>query len=86
MTPFGSLIEAASYHVGEYSIHATISVGVAFSNDATADLTGLLRAADEALYRAKKAGRNCVETSSLPAESAPLRRPDDLSIHKRSAA
>ena len=79
-------IEAASYHVGEYSIHATVSVGVAFSNDATADLTGLLQAADEALYRAKKAGRNCVETSSLPAESAPLRRPKDLSIHKRSAA
>jgi diguanylate cyclase (GGDEF)-like protein len=73
-------IEAASYHVGEHSIHATVSVGVAFSNDATADLTGLLQAADDALYRAKNAGRNCVETSSLAADSAPR------SIQKRSAA
>ncbi len=46
-------IEAASYRVGEHSIHATVSVGVAFSNDAATDLTGLLEAADEALYHAK---------------------------------
>ena len=79
-------IEAASYHVGEHSIHATVSVGVAFSSDATADLTGLLKAADQALYRAKKAGRNRVETLPLAADSTPLRGPDELSIHKRSAA
>ena len=79
-------IEAASYLAGEHSIRATVSVGVAFCNDATADLAGLLKAADQALYRAKEAGRNRVETSSVAAESAPLRRPDDLSIHKRSAA
>jgi diguanylate cyclase (GGDEF)-like protein len=70
-------IEAASYHAGQHSIHATVSVGVAFSSDATADLTGLLKAADEALYRAKKAGRNRVETSF---------RPDDPAVQKRSAA
>ena len=79
-------IEAASYNAGQHSIHATVSVGVASCNDATADLAGLLKAADQALYRAKTAGRNRVETSSLAAESAPLRRPSDLSIHKRSAA
>jgi diguanylate cyclase (GGDEF)-like protein len=73
-------IEAASYDVGEHSIHATVSVGVAFSNDATADLTALLQAADDALYRAKNAGRNCVETSSVAADSA------SRSIQKRSAA
>jgi diguanylate cyclase (GGDEF)-like protein len=75
-------IDAASYQAGEHSIHTTVSVGVAFCNDTTADLAGLLKAADQALYRAKKAGRNRVETSSLAAESAP----DALSIHKRSAA
>jgi diguanylate cyclase (GGDEF)-like protein len=79
-------IEAASHNVGEHTVRATVSVGVAFSNDATADLAGLLQAADEALYRAKKAGRNCVETSPLAAESAPLTRADELSIQKRSAA
>ena len=58
-------IEAASYNAGQHSIHATVSVGVASCNDATADLAGLLKAADQALYRAKTAGRNRVERSSL---------------------
>ena len=79
-------VEAASHLAGEHSIRATVSVGAASSNDATADLTGLLNAADQALYRAKEAGRNRVEIASYAAERAPLRRPDEISIHKRSAA
>ena len=80
-------VESASLRVGDHAIHATVSVGVVpLTNDASADLAGLLDAADHALYRAKEAGRNCVELSSFVAESAPLRRPRDLSIHKRSAA
>ena len=79
-------IEAASYNAGQHSIHATVSVGVASCNEATADLAGLLKVADQALYRAKTAGRNRVETSSVAAESAPLRGRNDLSIQKRSAA
>ena len=43
-------------------------MGVALSNDPTTDLGGLLEAADQALYRAKEAGRNCVETSSFAPE------------------
>ena len=50
-----------SHLVGDHTIRATVSVGVALSNDATADLAGLLNAADQALYRAKEAGRNRVE-------------------------
>ena len=79
-------VEAASHPAGEHSIRATVSVGAASSNDATADLTGLLNAADQALYRAKEAGRNRVEIASYAAERAPLRQPDEISIHKRSAA
>jgi diguanylate cyclase (GGDEF)-like protein len=79
-------VEAASHPAGEHSIRATVSVGAASSNDATADLTGLLNAADQALYRAKEAGRNRGEIASYAAERAPLRQPDEISIHKRSAA
>jgi diguanylate cyclase (GGDEF)-like protein len=77
-------VESASYPVGE-NTWVTVSVGVASANDTTSDLAGLLKEADEALYRAKEAGRNRVEATSA-AQHAPLRRPDELSIHKRSAA
>ena len=50
------------------------------------DLASLLKVADQALYRAKAAGRNRVQTSPYAAEHVPLRRPNALSIHKRSAA
>jgi diguanylate cyclase (GGDEF)-like protein len=79
-------VESASQSVGKNTIRVTVSVGVALSNDAAADLTGLLKAADQALYRAKEAGRNRVEASSYPAERASHRRPDGLSIQKRPAA
>lgn len=48
---------------GEASIRATISVGVASLGDILNDKTSLLKAADDALYQAKEAGRNCVKTS-----------------------
>jgi diguanylate cyclase (GGDEF)-like protein len=79
-------VEATSHSVGEHAIRMTVSVGVASLNEVATDLAGLLKAADQALYRAKEAGRNCVETISYAAERGPLRRADDLSIQKRSAA
>jgi diguanylate cyclase (GGDEF)-like protein len=38
----------------------TVSIGLAFSEDANVDLSDLLRRADAALYQAKDAGRNCL--------------------------
>lgn len=42
------------------SIHITISIGVASLNENTADLSGLIWRADQALYGAKAQGRNCI--------------------------
>jgi diguanylate cyclase (GGDEF)-like protein len=79
-------VEGASHRVGERAIRTTVSVGVASFNDAATDLAGLLKEADEALYRAKEGGRNCVETFSRAAERTPLRPADDPPLQKRSAA
>jgi predicted signal transduction protein with EAL and GGDEF domain len=41
------------------SIRITVSIGIAPSHDET-DLAKVMRAADDALYAAKRRGRNCV--------------------------
>ncbi len=48
---------------GEFTLRTTLSVGVAAYPDQGTLPAQLLRAADEALYRAKTAGRNRVETA-----------------------
>jgi diguanylate cyclase (GGDEF)-like protein len=53
--------EATCHAVAEQPFTATVSVGVATSNDANFDLSALLVVADQALYRAKAWGRNRVE-------------------------
>lgn len=79
-------VESASHRVREHTIRATVSVGVvALSNGATVDLIELLKAADQALYRAKDAGRNCVKTSPYAAGHAPPRH-DEITFQKRTAA
>ncbi|MDQ0316538.1 GGDEF domain-containing protein [Amorphus orientalis] len=44
-------------------IHATVSIGLAVEDPAASSLEGLLYVADQALYRAKDAGRNRTEIS-----------------------
>jgi diguanylate cyclase (GGDEF)-like protein len=66
--------EATSYTIGRHALAATVSVGVAISNSANSDLDTLLKAADEALYRAKIAGRNCVEGPWDSSERPPTKR------------
>ncbi|MDY6912955.1 MAG: diguanylate cyclase [Planctomycetota bacterium] len=49
-------------------ITVTLSLGLtAYTSKATADLEEIIRAADEAMYKAKRAGRNQVETLDLAA-------------------
>ena len=47
----------ASIRVGELSVDLTCSIGIAMSEDGDLDLA--LAAADEAVYQAKRAGRDC---------------------------
>lgn len=44
-------------------LHITVSVGVACFGQSANDFQSLIQSADEALYRAKKKGRNCVITA-----------------------
>ena len=66
--------EATRHTVAEQPFTATVSVGVATSDDASFDLSALLVAADQALYRAKALGRNRVELSTLSLQSPSARQ------------
>jgi diguanylate cyclase (GGDEF)-like protein len=56
--------EATTHTLADGPLTATVSVGVAISDDESFDLFALLDAADQALYRAKALGRNRVELST----------------------
>jgi diguanylate cyclase (GGDEF)-like protein len=65
----------ATYHtVGEHRLSVTVSAGVAIADDSSLDLEALLKKADQALYRAKGAGGNCVAQSPAWVETPPNRR------------
>ena len=66
--------EATRHTVAAQPFTATVSVGVAISDDASFDLSALLTAADQALYRAKALGRNRVELSTLSPQSPSARQ------------
>jgi diguanylate cyclase (GGDEF)-like protein len=67
--------EAAS-QVDGHRVRATVSIGIVLNRDATLGLYDLLVQADQALYRAKTRGRNCIELANavplavVPAEQA----------------
>jgi len=50
-------------HRGSSLGHPTASFGVALFPDHAEDADSLINASDQALYQAKRAGRNCVVTS-----------------------
>ena len=55
---------------GKSLLPLTISIGIAVSDDHCREASLLIRAADQAMYRAKNAGRNRVETSAPAANLA----------------
>jgi diguanylate cyclase (GGDEF)-like protein len=66
--------EATAHKVAERTLTATVSVGVAMSDDASSDLAALLDVADQALYLAKALGRNRVELSTHSPQSPSARQ------------
>jgi diguanylate cyclase (GGDEF)-like protein len=52
-------------------LSVTVSIGIAEPGPRTRDVEQVIQAADKALYRAKKAGRNRVETASEPRSRTP---------------
>ena len=61
-------VEAVRLDAGSDTVAVTVSFGVADADNADSP-EALIRHADEALYRAKNAGRNRVEISRNDAES-----------------
>jgi two-component system, cell cycle response regulator len=57
------------------SLRLTVSAGVATHTGSSMDLDALISAADQALYRAKNAGRNSVQGASVTTREIPLRSP-----------
>jgi diguanylate cyclase (GGDEF)-like protein len=54
------LIEGTTFEHGSKIIPVTISVGVATLTKELKNTTQFIETADQALYRAKQSGRNCV--------------------------
>jgi diguanylate cyclase (GGDEF)-like protein len=65
---------AAAATVGEHSVGATLSGGVASAKPGTT-LEGLIRTADDALYKAKAAGRNRIVSAERPHDGEPPAKP-----------
>ncbi len=58
-------VASLNIEVGEGVWHGSISVGVAANLDGISSVDDLLKAADEGVYDAKKAGRNCVRSRQI---------------------
>jgi diguanylate cyclase (GGDEF)-like protein len=80
-----TVLETSSHIIDEHTISTTVSAGVVSSNNGIA-LEAFLSAADRALFRAKAAGRNCVELSTSILDRTSRTRRNQASLGDRSAA
>lgn len=53
-------VEAEMCHIGSLCVEVSVSIGIAAETGRPGRLDELVRQADEALYRAKEDGRNCI--------------------------
>ena len=60
------------FTVDDRVLHSSVSIGVAFSNDSALTATELIEQADQAMYRAKAAGRSRWATMTPGRASAPV--------------
>lgn len=57
------VFEASLIDIGKHSIQAKVSIGVASTHHGNSSFVELYHRADEALYEAKKCGKNCVRVA-----------------------
>jgi diguanylate cyclase (GGDEF)-like protein len=67
--------EAEPFIVDGQSLRVTVSIGVAESDPTMAGLSDLMRCADQALYEAKRGGRNRVRFAGAPARDPQIAKP-----------
>lgn len=67
----GARIRQLAAEESDSELSVTVSIGVAEPTSRTVDVEDVIRSADKALYRAKQAGRNRVETASSPRGRTP---------------
>lgn len=54
-------VQSVRYQIGDAQLHVTVSIGVVEVRSEE-EITGFIKRGDEALYSAKLAGRNCVQS------------------------
>ena len=58
-----SNVSSSPLQIGSLKVPLSVSIGVAVKTDRDDEIGSLLKRADDALYAAKKSGRNCVESA-----------------------